>query len=237
MIVVAAAGVQVEHVVGVRRELARRPASAYIGKLLSWIDRRHQRRAVATIVSTRSTVRPVPCSMQSMPASTSHGSTVSPKQWAVTRAPCSWAVAMRGGERVGRERRSEVAVVAGDPVADQLHPAVAALRLLGDVRRERPRARSRGRSCGCSAGCARCGGPRGSAGAGRRAPGPIGCRPASRSRAGAARRRRGRRGPAAPSWPRPPRRARRARCGSGRRPARGRSTPPPRSPPRRPARG
>ncbi len=32
--------------------------------------------------------------MQSMPASISSGSTVSPKQWAVTRAPCSWAVAI-----------------------------------------------------------------------------------------------------------------------------------------------
>ena len=32
--------------------------------------------------------------MQSMPASISQGSTVSPKQCAVTRAPCSWAVAI-----------------------------------------------------------------------------------------------------------------------------------------------
>ena len=42
----------------------------------------------------------------------------------------------RLGERVGRERRRQVAGVAVDPVADQLDPAVAALRLLGDVRRE-----------------------------------------------------------------------------------------------------
>ncbi len=40
------------------------------------------------------------------------------------------------GERLRRERRGEVALVAGDPVADQLHPAVATLRLAGDVRRE-----------------------------------------------------------------------------------------------------
>ena len=32
--------------------------------------------------------------MQSIPDSISAGSTVSPKQWAVTRAPCSWAVAI-----------------------------------------------------------------------------------------------------------------------------------------------
>ena len=134
--------------------------------------------------------------MQSMPASISQGSTVSPKQCAVTRAPCSWAVAIAVGERLGRERRRQVAVVAGDPVADQLHPAVARLRLLGDVRRRGRRARPRGRSCGCSAGCARGGVRTGSAAAGRRGPAPSGCRPASRSRAAAARRRRGRRPPA-----------------------------------------
>ena len=80
--------------------------------------------------------RPVPCSMQSMPASISPGSTVSPKQCAVTRAPCSCAVAIAAANGLGRERRRQVAVVAGDPVADQLDPAVAALRLLGDVRRQ-----------------------------------------------------------------------------------------------------
>ncbi len=42
----------------------------------------------------------------------------------------------RGGERVGRERRRQVAAVALDPVADQLDPAIAASGLLLDVRRE-----------------------------------------------------------------------------------------------------
>ena len=40
-----------------------------------------------TIASMRSSVSPVPCSMQSMPASISPGSTPWPKQCAVTLAP------------------------------------------------------------------------------------------------------------------------------------------------------
>ena len=111
------------------------------------------------------------------------------------------AVLVRGrdrrGERLGRERRRQVALVAGDPVADQLDPAVAALRLLGDVRRSARPARSRGRSCGCSAWCGRCAGPPGSAAAGPRGRGSRRCRRPSRSRGSAARPRRGRRSPAA----------------------------------------
>ncbi len=38
-----------------------------------------------------SSVSPVACSMQSMPASTRSRIESSPKQWAVTRAPLSWA--------------------------------------------------------------------------------------------------------------------------------------------------
>ena len=45
----------------------------------------------ATIASIRSSVSPVPCSMQSMPASISPGRTPWPKQCAVTFAP--WACA------------------------------------------------------------------------------------------------------------------------------------------------
>ena len=60
----------------------------------------------------------------------------SPKQCAVTLAPCVVRDRDRLGERLRRERRRQVARLAADPVADQLDPAVAALRLLGDVRRE-----------------------------------------------------------------------------------------------------
>ena len=72
--------------------------------------------------------------MQSMPASIRPGSTAWPKQWAVTLAPCSWATAIASANASARERRRQVALLAGDPVADQLDPAVAALRLAGDVR-------------------------------------------------------------------------------------------------------
>ena len=48
----------------------------------------------SAIVCARSVDSPVPCSMQSMPASISPGSTCSPKQCAVTLAPCSWATAI-----------------------------------------------------------------------------------------------------------------------------------------------
>ena len=39
--------------------------------------------------------------MQSMPASIRPGSTASPKQCAVTRAPCSWAVAIAAANASG----------------------------------------------------------------------------------------------------------------------------------------
>ena len=42
----------------------------------------------------------------------------------------------RGGERLVGEGRRQVARLARDPVADELHPAVARLRLLGDVGRQ-----------------------------------------------------------------------------------------------------
>ena len=88
------------------------------------------------ITPIRSSDSPVPCSMQSMPAAIRPGSSASPKQCAVTRAPCSWAVRDGLGERVVGEGRGEVAGLAGDPVADQLDPPVAPLRLAGDVRRQ-----------------------------------------------------------------------------------------------------
>ena len=74
--------------------------------------------------------------MQSMPASISPGQHVLAE--AVGRDPRAVRVrdGDRLGERVGRERRRQVAGLAVDPVADQLHPAVAALRLQRDVRGE-----------------------------------------------------------------------------------------------------
>ena len=70
------------------------PASAYAGKLLSCTTVGTSAIRRSAITSMRSVERPVPCSMQSMPASMSIGSTVSPKQCAVTRAPLRCAAAM-----------------------------------------------------------------------------------------------------------------------------------------------
>ena len=138
------------------------------------------------------------------------------------------AVLVRGrdrlGERLRRERRREVARPRG---RSSPPPASPSRRRAAPPARRTPRgppARPRGRSCGCSAGCGRCAARRGSAGAGPRGRGSRRCRPASRSRAAAARPRRGRR-PPAPRWsPRRRRRARRARRGSARRPGRARSS-------------
>ena len=145
----------------------------------------------ATIASISASSRPVPCSMQSMPASIRPGSTAAPKQWAVTLAPCSWAAAMAAANVSARERRGEVALLAGDPVAHELDPAVARARPRARPRRPARRARPRRRSCGCSAWCGPGAGRSGSGAAGRRAPGSTACRPASRRRGSAARRRRG----------------------------------------------
>ena len=70
------------------------PCSAYVGKL-SICTRvgtsAVPRRAISAMTSS---VRPVPCSMQSMPAATSSATDCSPKQCAVTRAPSSCARAI-----------------------------------------------------------------------------------------------------------------------------------------------
>ena len=68
--------------------------SAYCGKLLSCIAVGTSAVPCATIPSIRSVVRPVPCSMQSMPASMRIGSTSVPKQCAVTLAPSACAVSI-----------------------------------------------------------------------------------------------------------------------------------------------
>ena len=54
-----------------------------------------------------------------------------PKQCAVTRAPLLVRRRDRGRERLRRERRREVALLAGDPVPHQLDPAVPGARLAG----------------------------------------------------------------------------------------------------------
>ena len=65
------------------------PASAYSGNLSSCMTVGTRAVPRATIASISPWSRPVPCSMQSMPASISQGSTSLPKQCAVTRAPFS----------------------------------------------------------------------------------------------------------------------------------------------------
>ena len=162
------------------------------------------------------------------------GQDASPKQCAVTLAPWSWATAIASAKASAGNDGARSPVVALDPVADQLHPAVAALRLLGDVRRELGRLDLVGVVADVALGA-------GDVPTGADQPGqvvavvdPARCRRPSRSRAGAALRRPGRR-PPAPRWsPRRRRRGRRARRGSGRRPGRARSSPRPRSR-RRPA--
>ena len=183
--------------VGVRRELraGRRRRTAGSCRAASTVGTSAVPRA--TIASTRS-VGQAGAVLDAVDAGLdqARAARASPKQWAVTRAPCSWAAAIAAANASAGNDGARSPVVARDPVADELDPAVAALRLLGDVRRRGRPARPRGRSCGCSAGCGRCAGRPGSAAAGRRGRGSSGCRPASRSRAAAARRRRGRRSPA-----------------------------------------
>ena len=77
---------------------------------------------------------PVPCSMQSMPALISPGSASSLKTCAVTRAPSACAAVDRRLQHVVGPQRRQIADAAVDPVADQLDPAVAPARLLGDRR-------------------------------------------------------------------------------------------------------
>ena len=139
-----------------------------------------------------------------------------------------------GGEGLGRERRGEVALVAGDPVPHQLDPAVAGLGLAGGGRGELARLDLVGVVADVALGpgqvppaadqpgqvLARLDPP----GVGRRAGVP------DEQRAGVPVLQRLR-----PRTPRPARaRGRRGRCGSARRPARGRSSPRPPSR-RRPA--
>ena len=200
---VAAPGVQVAHVLGVRRELRARPPRRTSGKLSSCItvgtsaaprsrpSRRSGRR------TARCRARCSRCRPSIRPGSDRLAEAVRGDLGAVlVRDPRS----PRRRRRPGSEgaRSPDVAV---DPVADQLDPAVAALRLLGDVRRRARPARPRGRSCGCSAWSGRCAGRPGSAAAGPRGRRSSGCRRPTRSRAAAARPRRGRRSPA-PRWSR-----------------------------------
>ena len=116
---------------------------------------------------------------------------------AVGRHPCAVLVGRR--DRVPRTHRPGT-TGPGRPRhgRSSRRPASPSRRLPGPPARRTPAARparSRGRSRGCSGGCARGGDRTGPVAAGRRAPGPTGCRQASRSRAAAASRRRGRRGP------------------------------------------
>ena len=131
----AAAGVQVGHRGGVRRELLA-AAAAYSGKLSSCTTVGTSAVPRSTIASIRSVVRPVPCSMQSMPASISAG------QHRLAEAVRGHPGAVLVGASIAAANASagndgaRSPDVAGDPVAHELDPAVAALRLLGDVRRE-----------------------------------------------------------------------------------------------------
>ena len=219
------AGVQLAHVGGVGRELgrARRRTPGSSPMLISG---RHQRdAAVRPSSAIMSSVRPVPCSMQSMPAATSSGTDSSPKQCAVTRAPSSCARAMAAASDVGRPAGRQVARVAVDPVADELHPAVAAGAWRATSATRSAGSTSRRRSCGCSAWSGRCAGRPGSSVAGRRGRRSSGCRPATRRRGAAGCRRRGRvTACASASSVVDGAVLDRARRGSGRRPGRARSS-------------
>lgn len=79
-----------------------------------------------------SSVRPVPCSMQSMPALIKPGSASSLKTCAVTRALALSVCRVDGGfEHVIGPQRGKIADLTVDPVTDQLDPAVTAAGLLG----------------------------------------------------------------------------------------------------------
>ena len=84
-------------------------------------------------VSMESSRSPVACSMQSMPAAARSRRDSSPKQCAVTRTPSSCAAAIASATAWRDQLGREVADVAVDPVADELDPAVAAVRLEPDV--------------------------------------------------------------------------------------------------------
>ena len=84
----------------------------------------------SSISAMMSSVMPVPCSMQSMPALIRPGSASSPNTCAVTRAPSRVGRGDRLDEDVIAPQRREIAGAPVDPVADQLDPAVAAAGLL-----------------------------------------------------------------------------------------------------------
>ena len=154
---VAAAGVQVGHVRGVARELVAPPASAYSGNLSSCITvgtsamprSRPSRRSARWTGRCRAR-----CSR--CPPRCSPGSTCSPKQCAVTLAPCSWAAAIAAAKAsAGNDgARSPSSREIQSPTSlTQPSPARASrATYVGERRRARPR----GRSCGCSAWCGRC---------------------------------------------------------------------------------
>ena len=117
------------------------------------------RRAISAI---RSSVRPVPCSMQSMPALIRPGQRGGAEH--VRGDPRARRVrGVDGGDQhvVGPER-GEVALAPVDPVAHQLDPAVAGRGLLGDdVGQQRRIVELDGRPRGCSAWAGPGAGPRG----------------------------------------------------------------------------
>ena len=204
------------------------PASAYSGNLSSCIDGRHQRDAVRDHrVDQVRRDSPVPCSMQSMPASIRSGSTAVAE--AVRGDP--GAVLVGDPDRLGERppaandgARSPVSRLIQSPTSlTQPSPRCASW---ATYAAQLARARPRGRSCGCSAWSGRCAGRPGSAAAGRRGRGSsdvsaaepasrISSAPASRSSSACCSVHVARYG----------RRRRRARGGSARRPARARSSP------------
>ena len=105
----------------------------------------------------RSSVSPVPCSMESIPAAISPGSASSPKTWAATRAPSSWARAMPAasassgnvGARSPTSRSIQSAAILTQP-SPGARPAARPRR---PGRRARPRRRARGCSASVRAMC------------------------------------------------------------------------------------
>ena len=136
------------------------PCAAYFGKLAIWTSVGTSATCRAAMTSIRSSVTPVPCSRQSMPAASRSGSDSVENTCAVTRAPSSCARAIAGpsasaGQHGARSPRSRS--IQSPTSLTQPSPRAACR----SPRRPGPRARSPRRSSGCSGACGRCADPLG----------------------------------------------------------------------------
>ena len=182
---------------GVVRELLG-PGLGVLRELVELHHRRHQRdpvrdhRVDQVRRTARCRARCSRCRPRSAPAAPP-----SPKQCAVTLAPCSCATAIASANASGGNDGARSPSSRRDPVADQLDPAVAALRLLGDVRRQLVGLDLVGVVADVALGPGDVPARADQARQVLAVVDPARCRRPSRSRGSAARRRRGRRPPAA----------------------------------------